>query len=163
MSLVSYCILWLPLNPNIFQDDIHFSAQTPLFIQLLSLFSYRRSLSINREKRLLILRVKRLWVWNHIVEIHFDRIERIENFLHFWTAKRDIFIGPLEWLVISTVCLILDRDTKPVKLFTCINGIVQANCSSISLWSQKLKRTFDCKYKQEFVGTLQSFLNKPVV
>jgi hypothetical protein len=71
------CMELLRLAPSIDIGKGRLEACTSGFAQLLWLYSYCRCISIDRERRQIAIRTRRLWCWRRLRVVGFDQVSRI--------------------------------------------------------------------------------------
>lgn len=67
----------LSISPRLDVRPDRLSGRTPWVARVIWLFSYDRSVTVDRARRQVSVATRRFWIWRHRRVIAFDRIDRI--------------------------------------------------------------------------------------
>ncbi len=118
MSLFTRSFSFLAVKPKVWVEGNHLMARTSLFLRLLSLFSYSKTVLVDRAGKVVLIFTKKLWLINRTKHIRFDRIMRIDYSFGSFTTSWSFVSGKQDQVEKFTVSLVLQGRREKVKLFS---------------------------------------------
>lgn len=132
MSLYTHTSGLLALKPRVWVDGARLYARSALAVRLLSLFSYDKTVCVNRLARTVTVWRRVLWVLGGAREVGFDRIESIEYAHSSLPTSFSFFYGAQDEVESFAVCLRLAGPRERLKLFSFVGeGAVETGWKGV--------------------------------
>lgn len=116
MSLVAITSPLAALNPKVWTEDGQLRARTNLFIQILCLFFWQRTVIVDRRERTILVRNRFLWLLERTHVYAFGDLSHIDYKFSSMSTGWDMFgrdTGSLEKFIVS----VTTREGEPIELF----------------------------------------------
>lgn len=117
MSIYGASLSFLAIKPKVWTDRNVLYARTSGFVQLLSLFSYKKLVRVDPRLKRVIIKKRHLWCIPSTKAIRFERIESIGYGYKSMSRAWSFWSGTTDEIEIYTVALVLSQPSETVILF----------------------------------------------
>jgi len=117
MSVYGASLSFLAIKPKVWTDRSVLYAQTSGFVQLLSLFSYKKLVKIDPRRKMVTITKRHLWCIPSTKAIHFKRIKSIGYGYKAMPRAWSFWSGTTDGIDIYTVALVLAQPSENIILF----------------------------------------------
>jgi len=118
MSIITKKLGFLTTGAKAWIEGSCLMARTSWLIRAVSLFSHSKEVCVDRDRRLVAIRAKYLWIIQRYREIPFDNIRRLDYSYSSLPTSFNLFAGPLDQLERFTISLCLINPRRTIKLFS---------------------------------------------